>query len=292
MVEINRENEKREITKILPSKNFIPSEKAWQIIHFAKSHKIILEGIMPEKGMFSKQMQNIKIAIDGTAASGKGTIASKLASFLSGAYLDTGKLYRTLAFMLQNILQNMLQKQPKQPSGSDYKLESLAKINDDVLGKFLADITEKEVIAIALDVAKHKLLETEEIGKIASKIASYQVVRDFLFNIQQEFIRNNNIAVLDGRDIGTVIMPKANFKFFITASLEERANRRYKQLQLRKTDVTYEEIFADLAERDKNDKMRKIAPLQFSQDYYLIDSSLFGADEIFLLTMGIIILNA
>lgn len=198
-------------------------------------------------------MQNNVIAIDGPAASGKGTLARTLADKLGYAYLDTGKLYRVVGF-------NVLQKggDPGDPDTSIYEALDLRN-NFEISMLFNPELT------------------TDEAGQAASKASAIPRVRDALFLLQQEFAANPpkgfSGAVLDGRDIGTVICPKAGHKFFVTASTEIRAARRHKELQSKGINVTYDAVLADMKERDARDSNRETAPLKPAEDAVVIDTT-------------------
>lgn len=197
-------------------------------------------------------MNNI-ITIDGPTASGKGTVAKRIAKHFKLPYLNTGGLYRSIAFYLyENNILNFTEQQV---------IDLLDKI----------DFTD-------LDNEK---LYTENIGEIASKVAVIQAVRDYLFKFQRDFALQPQGAVLDGRDIGTVICPEASYKFYITATVEERARRRFKEMQEKGKNTTYEEILTKLINRDKNDTQRKNAPLLKASDAIEIDTTNLNKDSVF-----------
>lgn len=194
------------------------------------------------------------VAIDGPTASGKGTLAKKIASHFSLPYLNTGGLYRSVALYL-------------------YKNN-------------LVDFTDENEVINILDKVDFSDLENEElytenIGFIASKVAPIQEVRKFLFDFQRNFALQPSGAVLDGRDIGTVICPEARFKFYVTASVEERARRRFKEMQSKGKDTTYETILQQLVDRDKQDSQRKNSPLKMAEDAIEIDTTNLNKDEAF-----------
>lgn len=193
------------------------------------------------------------IAIDGPTASGKGTVAKKIAEYFKLPYLNTGGLYRSIAlYMHKNNLTNF-------------------KDNKEIINILdLVDFSNLE----------NEELYTENIGFIASKVAPIQEVRDFLFNFQRKFALQESGAVLDGRDIGTVICPEASFKFYITATVEERASRRFKEMQLKNKNISYEIILQQLTERDKKDKERKNSPLKQAIDAILIDTTNMNKQEV------------
>lgn len=195
---------------------------------------------------------NILIAIDGPAASGKGTIAKKLAEKLFLKHLDTGKIYRAVA---KKVLINKID------------------LND---VKKITEMAEN----LEYDDLKDESLDYEEIGNIASQIAPIKELRDKLLKFQQDFAKNNDGAIVEGRDIGTVICPDANFKIFITAGLEERAKRRFNQLQKKGFQVIYNDILKDLKERDERDMLRQNSPLQIAKDAFVIDTSELSIDQV------------
>lgn len=205
----------------------------------------------------SKHAQNfatpLRIAVDGPAASGKGTLARRLAEDFDLNYLDTGSLYRAVGMRVL-----YAEKDPY-----------------DVVAAVAAANSIKEQ-----DLANPKI-RSERIGKAASIVSAIPEVREALLKYQQDFARNTKGAVLDGRDIGTVICPDAHFKFFITASLEARAKRRHKQLSEYGIAVDYESVKKDLEERDIRDAKRKAAPLKPASDAVVIDTTDLSANEVY-----------
>ena len=197
------------------------------------------------------------IAIDGPAASGKGTIASKLAGYFNLGYLDTGILYRAVALqMLQGGI-NI-----EDPQGA----EKIAR-------EFTASFIDK------------KNIRTEAVSVLASKIAALPGVRHELLHYQKSFAKNpgpdKQGAILDGRDIGTIVCPNADFKIFITADLKIRAKRRWKQLLQRDQTVIYSDILEELRSRDERDTCREEAPLVPASGSMLIDTSDMTIDVAF-----------
>jgi ribosome biogenesis GTPase / thiamine phosphate phosphatase len=199
------------------------------------------------------------IAIDGPAGSGKSAIAKKLSSILNLKYVETGALYRAIAYyILKNNIQNYenfsflknLKIEQKFINGSPRTF-----INDE-------DITD--------------LIRSEEIGNLASIISKYKEVRDFLIDLQRELAKDG--AVVEGRDISTVVLPYADYKFFITASVEERAKRRYEQLKDK--GITYEEVLENIKLRDKLDSEREISPLKISREAFVIDTTDLSEEEV------------
>ncbi|MDR2723767.1 MAG: (d)CMP kinase [Holosporaceae bacterium] len=191
------------------------------------------------------------IAIDGPSGSGKGTIAQRLADYWEFAYLDTGLLYRLVAYK---------------------NIESLrgTAIND------LLKLTKE---------TPEKLLRSTEIGIRASEVAKSPEVRTILTEMQRAFMANPGAeykgAVLDGRDIGTVVAPDADCKIFITADLGERAKRRFESLKQFNPNITFKEIYESLKTRDENDRSRENAPLICTEDYIILDTTTDSPEESF-----------
>ncbi len=201
--------------------------------------------------------QNLLIAIDGPSSSGKGTIAKKIAAHFNLPCLNTGALYRGIAFLA---LEKGLDLQ-----NDEEKIISLC----------------QNLINLDLESPK---LHNEEMGKSASIVATNQNIRKAIFDLQRNFaldgLKNNGGAVLEGRDIGTVICPDANYKFFITATAEVRAQRRFKQLEGNGLKADYDLILQQLKTRDEQDKNRKISPLKKADDAVEIDTSQMSVDEV------------
>lgn len=204
------------------------------------------------------------IAIDGPAAAGKGTLARRLAAHLGYAYLDTGGLYRAVGLSL---LRN----------GADP-----------------ADEARAAMAAANLDVGLlgDPDLRSEAAGDAASKVAALPAVREALLAFQRDFARRPPQgaagAVLDGRDIGTVVCPDAPVKLFVTADLATRARRRFDELAAKDAAVTYDEVFADLAARDARDAARSTAPLKQADDAHLLDTTNSDIDSVFNAALALI----
>ncbi len=205
------------------------------------------------------------IAIDGTFASGKGTLAKKLAEYFGFAYLDTGKLYRALAF------------------------KALKKNVDLSDVKTLAQMAGE----IKLSELDNKDLKSGIIGETASKLAVYPEVRAALLDFQKNFAYNPAApgAVLDGRDIGTVIAPDADVKLYIDADPKVRARRRYLELKSYGEDVDEQKVLQDLYKRDGRDKSRKLAPLKIAENAYLLDTTNLYIDAAFAKAKSIVLAN-
>ena len=197
------------------------------------------------------------IAIDGPAASGKGTLARKIAEELNYALMDTGALYRAVGYEVLQAGGNPEDEVAALVATNDLKHKLKTAGTDDVLG--------------------NPGLRTDETGNAASKVAAMGGVREALLKLQRDFATNPGEAfkgaVLDGRDIGTVICPDAQAKLYITASDEIRAQRRTKELQLKDITVTYEAVLKDMRARDARDTARKAAPMKPADDAFILDTS-------------------
>jgi cytidylate kinase len=198
------------------------------------------------------------IAIDGPAGAGKGTLGRRLAEHLGYAYLDTGLLYRAVGAAL---------------------LESGAGVDDAVKAQTIAETLQADA------VASHPRLRTEQVGQAASAVAVMPGVRAALLAFQRRFAAHPpggaGGAVLDGRDIGTVICPDADLKLYITASSEARALRRFEELRAAGEPSIYADILKDVEERDKRDSGRAEAPLKPADDALVIDTTHLNADDVF-----------
>ena len=203
-------------------------------------------------------MKPFIIAIDGSAASGKGTLARSLAEKLGLAFLDTGKLYRYVGYRLL--------KEKKNPDNE----EEAVRLAQSLGGRLKPDDLQDPV------------LQSDEAGQAGSKVARFAGVRQALYDFQRGFALNppDGGAVLDGRDIGTVICPDADIKFFITAPAEIRASRRLKELQSKGISVTYDAVLADMRERDARDAGRDAAPMIPAQDAIIMDTGAMSAAEV------------
>ena len=197
------------------------------------------------------------VAIDGPAASGKGTLARRIAEHFNMDYLDTGSLYRAVGMKIIY--------SGKEPNNLQDALEAAKTID-------------------AEDLANPRLRQ-ERIGQAASVVSAFPEVRAALLEFQREFARKSLVsgrgAVLDGRDIGTVVCPDADLKFFITATMFARAKRRHKELEGEGIQVIFESVLEDLRERDERDEKRAVAPMRPADDAYIIDSSKLDASEVF-----------
>lgn len=213
----------------------------------------------------------ISIAIDGPAGAGKSTIAKAVAKKLSFIYVDTGTLYRAMGLYA---LKNNLNSENK-------VIFSLKEIKVDL--KF--ENNSQKVFLYDEDVSEQ--IRTPEVSMMASKVSAISAVREFLFDLQRDLARKNNV-IMDGRDIGTVILPDANVKIFLTASPEKRAQRRYKELIEKGLQVSYDNILNDIIKRDADDSNREIAPLKAAPDAIFVDTSEYNLEESIALVLNVI----
>lgn len=200
----------------------------------------------------------INIAIDGPSGAGKSTVAKALAKKLGYIYVDTGALYRAIGLYVRRA--GVL------PENSAGVIALLPEI--DV--RLAYENGEQKVLLSGEDVGP--LIRTNEISAYASKVSAIPEVRTFLLELQRDMARKNNV-IMDGRDIGTVILPDADVKIFMTASPEARIRRRYEELLASGQSVTLEEVAAAVRERDKNDSTRKVAPAIPTADAVFVDNS-------------------
>jgi cytidylate kinase len=202
----------------------------------------------------------IVIAVDGPAASGKGTLARKLAERLGYAWLDTGALYRAVALATLELKGD--------PAKAEDVLPAVAIVKRNLTPELLAS----------------PALRTQQVSAASSQVAAIPKVRAELLDLQRNFAENppGNVggAVLDGRDIGTVICPNADIKFFITATTEQRAQRRFTEMQLTNPQISYLSVLEDLTTRDARDSTRKTAPTKAAEDAYVIDTSKLNISEV------------
>ena len=206
----------------------------------------------------------IRIAIDGPGGAGKSSVAKAVASKLQIIYVDTGALYRTIGlYMLEHGID------PKDPVGV------AANLNNFTLE--LKFIDGRQVILLdGVDVGD--TIRAPEVSMAASAVSAIKEVRDYLLNMQRSVAQRHSV-IMDGRDIGTVILPGAEIKIFLTASPEARAKRRYDELIAKGKAVTYEQVYNEMVERDKNDSTRDIAPCKPAEDSTILDNSNMTAEE-------------
>ena len=202
---------------------------------------------------------SVAIALDGPAGAGKSSIAKKAAKALDFIYVDTGALYRTigLAASRKNV----------EPKPSKEVEELLDKINVDLTFNSLG---EQVVLLDGEDVSGE--IRTPEASMMASKISAVPAVRAYLLDLQRNMAKTHNV-IMDGRGIGTVVLPNAKVKIFLTASPEARAQRRYKELCEKGMDVKYEDVLNDVIQRDYNDTHRDVAPLKPADGCVIVDTT-------------------
>lgn len=207
---------------------------------------------------------SFNIAIDGPAGAGKSTIAKMVAKKLEFVYVDTGAMYRAIAlYMLRNQV------------GKDEEQVAAQVANADV--KIMYADGEQQVLLNGENVSPY--IRTEEVGNMASFVAKTEAVRAKLLELQRNLAATEDV-IMDGRDIGTHVLPNAEVKIYLTASSAERANRRYKELCEKGVPCDLKEIEKDIIARDEQDMNRKIAPLKQAADAKLIDSSHMTIDQV------------
>lgn len=214
-----------------------------------------------------------KIAIDGPSGSGKSTLAKRLSAELGFVYVDTGALYRAIGLFVYRAKID-----PKDAVAVEAVLPEIS-----VSIKYISG--EQKTFLGNEDVSSD--IRLPEISMYASAVSAILAVRAFLLGLQRDIIRSNNV-IMDGRDIGTVIMPDADVKIFLISNNETRAQRRCEELLLKGVQTTYEEVLADLEKRDANDSSRAVAPLIPAPDATFLDNSLFTPDQTFARALEII----
>ena len=205
------------------------------------------------------------ITVDGPSGAGKGTLCYALAEKLGFALLDSGAIYRVTALAALKRNADLT---------NETALADLARHLDI---QFVPKNGEVNVLLGGMDVSH--LIRTQEVADAASKVAVFPQVRAALLQLQQDFAKNDGL-IADGRDMGTVVFPDAQVKLFLDASAEERAKRRYKQLQNKGINGNFEQILAEIKERDLRDRNRAVAPLKPADDAFLLDSTTLSIDEV------------
>ena len=206
------------------------------------------------------------IAIDGPAGAGKSTIAKRLAKELGYQYVDTGAIYRTVAYFM-----DLLGVSPKDVDGVERYIDELTiniEYDEDGL---------QHMIMNGMDVTGD--IRTQDISQKASLVSAHAVVRDVLLDMQRDVAKTYNV-IMDGRDIGTVVLPKANVKIFLTASPEVRAKRRTDELLAKGQKANYDKVLAEIKQRDYQDTHREVAPLKMCRDSIKVDTSEMDIDQV------------
>ena len=207
-------------------------------------------------------MKKINIAIDGPAGAGKSSIAREVASQLGFVYVDTGALYRAIALFSTEY---PTKKGLSEASGG--RLSS----GTEILRRHQCIFLNGENVT--------ESIRTPEVSMKASEVSALPEVREFLLETQKDIAREYNV-IMDGRDIGTVVLPDADLKIYLTASAEERASRRYLEMEDKPDKPTYDQILEDIKQRDYNDMHRAVSPLRQADDAVLIDSTTMGFHEV------------
>ncbi len=209
-------------------------------------------------------MKRIIVAIDGPASSGKSTTARKLAERLGYVYLDTGAMYRACALYAE------------QNNVSVSNETGINELMSQIDIKITFALEGNQVLLNGIDVSNE--IRREKISRLASDISALKNVRIRMVDLQREMGKAGGV-VLDGRDIGTVVFPQAEIKFFMTADAETRARRRWLELRAKGLDPSFDNVLSELVERDKNDSSRELAPLKAASDAILVDTTDLSVDQ-------------
>lgn len=205
------------------------------------------------------------IAIDGPAGSGKSTVAQLIASRLNFKYIETGSMYRAVAWKAQQ-------------AGIDPgDTERVAEVARTISIEFQPGVERQKVMVDGEDLTP--VLKTETIGRLAAVVAANKAVREIMVAQQQNMGQNGN-AVMDGRDIGTVVFPDAEKKFFLVADQKERAQRRHEEIKAKHPEVTFERIYEQLQQRDYEDENREVSPLVPAKDSIRLDTTQMNIDDV------------
>ena len=218
--------------------------------------------------------KKISIAIDGPAGAGKSTIARRLAKEMGYMYVDTGAIYRTVAYFF-----DLWGIAPKDIDGITRYIDELTvniEYDEDGL---------QHMIMNGMDVTDS--IRTQEIGQKASLVSAHAIVREMLLDMQRDVAKEHNV-IMDGRDIGTVVLPKATVKIFLTASAEVRAKRRTDELIAKGQKADYSKVLKEIQQRDYQDTHRPIAPLKMARDSIKVDTSDLAIDEVIAKIKGIV----
>lgn len=212
-------------------------------------------------------MTHYSVAVDGPAGAGKSTIAKKLAKELGFHYVDTGAIYRTLGYFM-----NLVGISPKD-------IDGITRLIDEVVIEIEYDPEDgsQHMFMNESDVTDE--IRTPEMSRIASQISAHKIVRGRLLEMQRDIAKKYDV-IMDGRDIGSVVLPKADVKIFLTASPEVRAKRRYDELQAKGIQDSYDKVLKEIIQRDYDDTHRPVAPLKQTRNHILVDSSEMTIDEV------------
>ena len=212
-------------------------------------------------------MKYYSVAIDGPAGAGKSTIAKRLAKELGFYYVDTGAIYRTLGYFF-----HLVGIGPKD-------IDSITRLIDECVIEIEYDEDGSQHMFLnEIDVTED--IRSPEMSKIASDISAHKLVRDTLLDMQRDVAKKHNV-IMDGRDIGTVVLPRADVKIFLTASPEVRAQRRLDELKAKgNTKETFAKVLKEINERDYNDSHRAVAPLKQTKNHILVDTSEMTVDQV------------
>ena len=212
-------------------------------------------------------MKHYSVAVDGPAGAGKSTIAKRLAQELGYHYVDTGAIYRTLGYFM-----DLIGIGPKD-------IDGITRMIDEVVIEIEYDPEDgsQHMFMNESDVTDE--IRTPEMSRIASQISAHKIVRQRLLDMQRDLAKKYDV-IMDGRDIGSVVLPKADVKIFLTASPEVRAKRRFEELQAKGAKDSYDKVLKDIIQRDHDDMNRPVAPLKQTKNHILVDSSDMTIDEV------------
>ena len=211
-------------------------------------------------------LKTVNIAIDGPAGAGKSTMAKRLAREMGYYYVDTGAIYRTVAYFL-----DLLGISPRDVDGvSRYIDELTVELAYDENGA-------QHMIMNGMDVTDD--IRTPDISMKASTVSAHAVVREMLLDLQRDMAKKHNV-IMDGRDIGTVVLPRATVKFFLTASAEVRAKRRTEEMLAKGQKADFQKVLAEIEKRDYQDTHREVAPLKRAKDSVVLDTSDLNEDQV------------
>lgn len=209
-------------------------------------------------------MKIINVAIDGPSGAGKSSLAKKIAARMGIIYVDTGALYRSVGLYAKN-------------NGITIdNISETVKLLDGLKLDLCHEDGVQKVILNGEDVSS--LIRTPEISMYASAVSAIPEVRAFLLGAQQNIAKEHSV-IMDGRDIATVVLPNADVKIYLTAHSRKRAERRYEELKIKTPNITFEEVYNDMVERDKNDATREVAPAVKADDAILLDNTELNEDE-------------